>query len=281
MNFLRWLILTIWLLPLAQASAPSDPLVIEADQVVDVDVATFTRPIVVHGHVQADVTSVFGAIEVFGQIDGDVVSYAGAITLAPTARVGGSVLSFNLTPAVAADDQVVGRALRRELFTEGGWTPVAIIAFISGLALALTAIWPRRVTGMALAFAAIPWRSALLGALALVLLMVLGGLGAAFMATSVVTLPLVPLWFTALQLPFVPGAAALGRWVAQQIAIDRRMSIWMATFSGLLIVALPCSGLALLSPLLGMSVFYLGSAFGLGVALLSRFGAFAPRPNLP
>ncbi len=296
---LMLLALLLALLP-APAHAQAGPLEIAPDEVIDGDVATFDRPIIVRGVVTGDVTSWSGSIRVEGEIGGDVVSYAGSIELSQGARVGGSVLALaggvgrhagaSVAGQLLGEEPVAGGALVAGVATIFG-RPTGSIAvslprpLVSGatalVALLLTAacaaIWPRRTAGVALALRSAPLPAAALGVLTTLLLALVLPALASLLALSLVGLPLLLPLLLALQLPYLFGLAALSRRLVEALGWQAARPA-LATTLGALLLLLPLVFVGAAAPMLSAAIFYLISSVGLGAAILSRGGAYAIRP---
>lgn len=297
---LTLLALLLALLP-APARAQSGPLLIAQGEVVQGDVATFDRPIVVQGVVMGDVTSWSGPITVEGAVGGDVVSYAGTIQLGPSAKVAGSVLALAGGAEQQAGAQVAGQLLGDEPIAGGAL--VASVATIFGrptgevalelprplvsgamalLALLLTvacaALWPRRTAGTGLALRSAPLRAAGLGALTTLLLTIALPPLASLLALSLIGLPLLLPLLLALQLPYLFGLAALSRPLGERLGWRGRHPAG-ATALGAILLLLPLALVGAATPLASAAIFYLVSSVGLGAAILSRGGAYAIRAD--
>lgn len=289
------------LLALAPGVAFAQPaaLVVGPGEVVPGDLATVSRPILVQGLVEGDVTSLSGPILVEGEVRGDVVSYAGPITLAPRARVGGSVLAIGGGVVVASPAAVAGRILGEEPLAGGAvlvslasffgrrgtFAPAAIpqplasggLAMICLLLCAVcAAIWPLRTEGAARALRQAPLRSAGLGLLTTLLVALLLPPLAALAALSLVGLPLLIPLLLLIQFPYLVGLAVIGR----AITAGRGASTThpaVAAAIGVLALLLPLALIGSAAPLVSAALFYLVAGAGLGAAILTRGGMYALR----
>jgi hypothetical protein len=293
---LTLLALLLALLPVP-ARAQQGPLLIAQGEVVQGDVATFDRPILVQGVVMGDVTSWSGAITVEGAVGGDVVSYAGSIQLGQSAKVAGNVLALAGGAEQHAGAQVAGQLLGDEPIAGGALVasvatilgrPTGAVALelprplVSGatalLALLLTvacaALWPRRTTGTAMALGSAPLPAAALGVLTTLLLALALPPLASLLALSLIGLPLLLPLLLALQLPYLFGLAALSRRLAERLGW-RGGHPARATAVGALLLLLPLALVGAAAPLASAAIFYLVSSVGLGAAILSRAGAYS------
>lgn len=278
------------------AAAQAPVLTVAAGEVVRGDVTTVSQSIVVLGAVEGDVTSFSGAIEVAGQVSGDVVSYSGTITIREGGVIGGNILSLAGPVERARSAQVAGQLLDdvfgsnasaavSALFgpASAGGTDLSgalvasALALVSlGLGTLAATIWPLRLRGVSRTLRVLPGRATLLG---LLTIMLLGGalaLLTTLLAISLVGLPLVlPLLLLA-HVPCIYGLAALALALAESRWLRRGLPITVAAGLGLLVIVSLLMALFLLSPPLGLLFFYLLASAGLGAAILSRGGAFAP-----
>ena len=278
------------------AAAQARDLTIEAGEVVRGDVTTVSQPIVVIGAVEGDVTSFSGAIEVAGRVSGDVVSYSGTITIREGGVVGGNILSLAGPVERAGSAQVAGQLLDdvlgsdataavSALFDPASTGEADLSSAVAASALALVslalgtlaaAIWPLRLRGVSRTLRVLPGRATLLG---LLTIMLLGGalaLLTTLLAISLVGLPLVPLLLLLAHVPCIYGLAALALSLAEGLRLRRGLPITVAAGLGLLVIVGLLMALFLFSPPLGLLFFYLLASAGLGAAILSRGGAFAP-----
>ncbi|MGQ9875680.1 MAG: bactofilin family protein [Chloroflexus sp.] len=297
----RWLLLGLLLflvpwVPLFTGTHSSPaPVVVAAGERYSGDLSTFDQPVIVLGEVDGDVTSWAGLITVYGIVRGDVVSYTGAIELDAGAVVEGNVLAVaggitianpvTLQGAVIGIEPLAGAALVTSLVnvlsgqTSGRrWLPPGSNALITWfvvllLSIAVTLIWPRRTAGIGRALRAAPLRSALVGLLSTVLILLampfLLGLLTLSLVGLLLFIPLVVL----LHLPYVVGFTGIARAIAATWPPAVALNPPLATVSGALIMIVPLVIISLVSPLAGMLAGYAIASWGLGAALISRGGA--------
>jgi hypothetical protein len=282
----------------ALAQNADDALAVATGEQRAGDLVTFQRDIEIDGHVEGDVTSWLGDITVRGQVGGDVVSYSGNITLAEGARVEGHVLLLSGDIEQQAGAQVAGQVIHevpvgglaasvldvsdRPLVTPAGWLGYALLSTVLALltlavALAAALVWPRRTANIGAVLLLAPWRSLALGAVTLLLLAQLLLLLAGVLALSLVGLVLLPPLVLLLHLPASYGLAVLAHVLARRPGHrPERVSRPAALVLTVGVMLLPVVLLGILSPPGGLLLFYLLASAGLGAALLSRGGVFAP-----
>ncbi len=277
------------------AYAQTAALVVAADERVVGDLATIGRPIVVAGLVEGDVTSWSGAIRISGTVLGDVVSYAGSVTLGPGADVRGSVLAVG--GAVTREDAalVAGQVLGGEPVAGGRVLSSVFAIFqpelaesdlprplVSGM-LALTAlllmvacaaVWPRRTMGVSLALRHAPRAAASLGVVSALLFGALTLLFTAFLALSLIGLPLILPLLLLVQAPFLVGLTGVARLLGERLG-GRAWSSAAIVALGALLILIPLALLGISAPIWSTALFYTLASLGLGAAILSRGGAYS------
>ena len=297
----RWLLLGLLLflvpwVPLFTGTHSSPaPVVVAAGERYSGDLSTFDQPVIVLGEVDGDVTSWAGSITVYGIVRGDVVSYTGAIELDAGAVVEGNVLAIaggitianpvTLQGAVIGIEPLAGAALVVSLVnvlsgqaSGRRWLPPGSNALITGfvvllLSTAVTLIWPRRTAGIGRALRAAPLRSALVGLLSTVLILLAMPFLLGLLTLSLVGLLLVVPLVVLLHLPYVVGFTGIARAIAATWPPAVALRPPLATVSGALIIIVPLVIISLVSPLAGMLAGYAIASWGLGAALISRGGA--------
>jgi cytoskeletal protein CcmA (bactofilin family) len=284
---------------LAAAQTREPPVVVAAGMTHDGNLATVDQDILVEGVVTGDVTSMSGTITVNGRVEGDVVSYTGAVIIGPGGQVGGHVLSISGAVRQSGGARVAGRAIRmtdtRETMssvaglivppsghTAGNGALLRMLAALAlgGLAAAgtilIVALWPNRSAAAAETLRRMPGRATLAGLLASLIVAFVAPVLLGILAASLIGLPLAGLVMLALHLPYLCGLAVLGR------ALGRRGSlafdVQRREYSAAALLALVAAALALLSPLAGLTLFYLLALPGLGAMILSRGGLLVPQP---
>lgn len=291
-------LLFVLLIPPA-VQAQEDTLHVSADQQVQSDIATARRDIIVDGVVAGDVTTWSGDITINGHVQGDVVSYSGTIELGPLARVDGHVLALAGGVTEIAGAQVAGQLIGDEsvgsgavaslidLFGQPQHTGENVVSNVL-VSLALTFIalllvaasvwrWPLRTEGIRRTLVAMPWRSLALGLLTTLLLAVLLVPLSVVLAVTLIGLPLILALVLFLQLPYIYGLAVISQVVGQRLLpFSQQTTAVPTTVAGAVLLLIPLLGLGMLAPLWGACVFYMLSSVGLGAAILSRGGVFAP-----
>jgi cytoskeletal protein CcmA (bactofilin family) len=243
------------------------------------DVVVLDGPVRIAGHVTGDVFAAHGSVTVAGTVDGDVTSISRRVTLAPGARVGGDLLYGGPKPAIAPSAHVAGKV------SDEGWTDIsttgvewalrlafwlAVTVSTLALGLALIALFPRPAeaawvvarerTGVAAA-----WAAGLFFGLPLV---------AAFAVATLLGLP----FGIGLGLALVP-LAMVGYVTSCLIAGGVVMRRTGETFKAFLVGWLILRLLALV-PGFGVLVWFVASAFGLGVLFVAAWYA-SRRPMAP
>lgn len=197
----------------------------------------------------------------------------GLYGLTPALRVDGQ-LAFTRSPLSSSMANLLGRASVPQPLAPPRALIVGLLS-MAGLAFcsAVAVVWPRRTRGVAMTLRQTPGRALALGLLATLLaglaLLLLSGLPALSPLWLALLLPLTLL----LQLPFLVGLAALGD--ALSTLLGLRLAPPASSVLGVAILLLILAILALGLPLLSLALFYLGTALGLGAAIISRAGAEA------
>jgi hypothetical protein len=295
--FMLFVLLGLLLLP-GRVHAQEQALVVPAGSVVEGNVVTLERSIHIKGTVIGDVTSFSGSIVVEGNVTGDLVSYSGAIYILPggsvdgnilaltgdvlrdtAAQVGGKTLGSTVEGAAltASASTLVSEVLASDNATLSRDIAVAIfLALTLGLGTVSAGVWPGRLRGTTRTLKLLPGRSILVGILSVVLLFGLVAIGNTLLALSLIGLPLVPLLTLFVHLPLIYGLATMALSFTSPDALIGKQLLVLLAARNLLVLVLLLGGLYLLAPLLALLSFYLLAAIGLGAAVLSRGGAFAP-----
>jgi cytoskeletal protein CcmA (bactofilin family) len=286
------------LAPGAAAAQPDNgSLVVPAGETYVGNLATATRAIQVNGTVTGDVTSWSGDITIAGHVGGDVVSYSGQVTITNGAHVDGHVMALGGALDSAAD-AVSGQAFRGgdgsaavaslfDLFMPGGpgnhddasvgrvLLGMVLGVFLLAFSLLCIAFWPQRTAATSLTLRRSPGQSLLLGLLSTLLLALILPPLVALLAATLIGLPLIVILLALVQAPYVLGLATLARAVdlgrSRATAGLERTTLLVGVALALLVAIS-----AALAPLWGLALFYLLASPGLGAALLSRGGLFAP-----
>ncbi|MFL5801969.1 MAG: polymer-forming cytoskeletal protein, partial [Roseiflexaceae bacterium] len=284
----------------AAAQSGDGPLVIPASETYAGNLATATRAIRVEGAVTGDVTSWSGDIVIAGRVGGDVVSYSGQVTIQSGGQVRGHVMALGGALRPDAGAVVVGQTIRGgegsvalanllDLFAPTGASSddVAVGRVLFGMALGVfllafcllcIAFWPRRTTATSLTLRRSPRQALLLGLLSTLLLALALPPLIALLAATLIGMPLIVVLLALAQAPYVLGLATLVRAVGpvpNRPAAGPERTTLLAGVALALLVGIS----AALAPLWGLALFYLLASPGLGAALLSRGGLFAPAAN--
>jgi hypothetical protein len=279
----------------ATAAAQAAPLVVAAGQIVEHDLATTGRSIVVHGEVQGDVTTWSGSILIEGSVQGDVVSYTGDVVLGADARVAGNILVVEGSLQTLDGAQVAGFMIEEQSLARlplaASMAPIILSgdfpalelprvffsALIAGLALIIvlgvSLFWPRRTYGAGLVILRSPGRSLLVGLLSSLLLAASFALISTLVILSLVgSILLIPLVLL-IQVPYLLGLATLARALAARFAMSLQAAV-PATAFGTTILLLPLVALGSVHMLWGAVLFYLLASIGLGALVVSRGGTY-------
>lgn len=299
---MKWRIIAIFFLialfvpGVAAAQSDDRPLVIPAGQTYIGNLATTTQAIQVAGVVSGDVTSWSGDILITGRVGGDVVSYSGQVTIENGAHVDGHVMALGGALDLAAN-AVDGQAIRGgegsialanlfDLIAPGGDVGdnaavghilfgMVLGVFLLAFCLLCMAFWPQRTAATSLTLRRSPGLALLLGLLSTLLLALALPPLVALLAATLIGMPLIVVLLALAQVPYVLGLATLARAAGlkerRATAGPERMTLLVSAALALLVAI----GAAL-APLWGLALFYLLASPGLGAALLSRGGLFAP-----
>ena len=298
---MKWHILLIvllgaLLLPTVVGAQPrEDALVIPAGQSLDGNVATVARDIRVEGAVAGDVTTWSGDIDISGTVGGDVVSYSGTVTIRSTAQISGHVLASGGVLRMEEGALVAGQAIRGaggagalanllDLFAPADGSSDLVVGrilfavvlgiFLLALSLLCTAFWPQRSAAASRTLLRFRGRALALGLLTTLLLALALPPLIALLAATLIGLPLVILVLVCAQVAYIFGLATLARVAGLRggtIGGPERATVIVAGGLALLVALVTA-----LAPLWGLALFYLLASPGLGAAILSRGGLFAP-----
>lgn len=250
------------------------PVVLPESARVETLVA-FEGPTRVNGVVQRDVIAIDGDVDVAGHVGGDVIAMDGLVRLAPSARVGGDLLSAS-PPSVAEGAQVGGAIRTFEATRDDGagvlgwflsWLGMVVLASL--LAFLLHFFVPARTKKMTYRTARTdPWRSLGVGALIAVALPLLALLA----IVTVIGIPVGIVLFLVAGLVaffgFVVGGFILGGAIAERSHRGATWSPLAWIFIGVAIL----SALTLV-PVLGTLVWIAASLYGVGAAALTGWNA--------
>jgi cytoskeletal protein CcmA (bactofilin family) len=301
-RIIPFLLLICLLLPRSAAAQTGDgPLVVLAGQTYTGNLATATRAIRVDGVVTGDVTSWSGDIEIAGHVEGDVVSYSGKVIVQSGGRVGGHVMALGdgmlqlnsgavvsgqairggegsvalanlldlFSPATATDDN---GAIGRVLFG------MVLGVFLLAFCVLCVAFWPQRTAATSLTLRRLPGQSLALGLLSTLLLALALPPLVALLAATLIGMPVLVLVLILVQAPYMLGLATLARAAGLDPSRPTAGPERGTLLAGAVLALLVTISVAL-SPLWGLLLFYLLASPGLGAALLSRGGLFAPEAN--
>jgi len=278
--------LALWVGPTAFAQAPPEPrdqivlsgeiLVRRGEEVGEVVVVS--GHVLVAGVVRGDVVVLSGNVQVTGQVSGSVVAVSGRVALGPSSHVRGDVLAgeeIHRAEGAIVDGDVrsdVTFALNGPIEALGRFAPwLAVWASVLALGLILLLLAPRGGDAVAHAARSAPWASLGWGAVAFLLLPVLGVLG----ILSLVWLPLGLGLMAALFLLYSVGIA----WNA--FALGRLM--WREPRGRVLAFALGWALLAAVAaiPWVGGVVWVGAAVAGLGAMIVAAWRARGrePRPG--
>lgn len=236
-----------------------------------------------------------GNLDAAGEIDGDVVIFGGNANLRSTVEVDGDVITLGGTTTTAEGAVVRGRTsegfsidvvpdLRAPDITPPGWgvsrgdRSWVLTWFLRGiralggalvlslLALLVLSLWPKQTEQVATTVWRFPAASFGFG---LLTLLVIPGL-MVLLTVLIVTVCVVPLLALAAAVAWLFGWIALGLLVGRRVLVALKarnaIQLWQAALGVFLISllgALPC---------VGWLVWTIGGAFGMGAAILTRFG---------
>jgi hypothetical protein len=247
------------------------------------DLGTVASSLDIGAPVAGDVTSLGGDIVVRDDIMGDVVALAGTVILHEGSHVYGSVLAGGGTLSVAGTIDQVLFDVPEEI------PPLAADATGSNSTLDLTPATVARLGGLLAELATLllgallvmirpsaaawgsrqlmrfPGRAVVVGLLSTAGLVVLALGGSVVLAATVAGVLLVPILLLLLHLPYVAGVATVGYTIGHRLTGSQASTsaIWGI---GLQLVLLLALGLTM--PMIGLLIFYLLGAVGLGGTLL-------------
>ncbi|MBW3653342.1 MAG: polymer-forming cytoskeletal protein [Actinobacteria bacterium] len=273
---LAGMLLLLWLLPAASASAAAegedrgDRLVLVGSVLVDRDetvgdVVVVDGDVLVRGTVTGDLIVVSGDITIRGTVEGDVVAVSGLATLGRAGRVAGDIIYADDRPVLTPGARVEGEITRFAVGDAsiigaiGAWIAFTLSLLVLGIVLLLLA--PRagaalRETGGAKALV-----SALVGLLAFFLLPII----AVALIVTVIGLPLGIVLLLLILPLYAIGYLTTALVIGGRI---RKAGGILAFVIGLIILQL----LGLI-PIAGGLIGLLATIFGLGVLLVSLFRA--------
>ncbi len=301
------------------AVAVARSMTIAEDEVAE-EVVVFGGFLKVEGRVEGDATVIGGSATIEGEVTGDVTAIGGPVRLENGTYVGGSVVSVG--GEVYQDDgaRVDGEVERVRVDADISWAPWAgwrawdrhrshdfdfspwgwwsglgwkliWIFFLAGLAWLALLIFKGPIERMERRIEREPWKTGLVGLLAVALFLPTLVLLCVFLAISIIGIPLlivVPFGLLALVviawLGFVATAGRVGSWFEDKFGWSLGSPFWVVLLGLGVIVALSFVGdllnfgLAPLRFMAGMFLFFGGVVwfaawvFGIGAAVLTRFG---------
>jgi hypothetical protein len=269
------MLLLLWLLPAANASAAADDdgddrivlvgsVLVDRDETVD-DLVVVDGDVTIRGTVEGDVLVVDGDVTIRGTVQGDVVAVAGLATLGRRGRIGGDLVYGDDKPVQTPGSRVGGEVKKIKIGDAsiiaaiGIWIGFTISLLLLGLV--LLALAPRAGEAVARTGRAKPAIAALVGLLAFFLLPVI----AIAACVTVVGLPLgivlllliLPLY----AIGYLSSALVLGR-------VIRKTGTILPFVIGIVVLQL-----LTLIPIAGGLIGFLAIVFGLGVLLLTLLRA--------
>ncbi len=242
--------------------------------------------VVIEGTVTGEVVVIMGSLHVSGTVDNDVVSVLSRVTLTETARIDGEFVNVGWSVKRAAGSRIDGEIVNVNFMNlipfageDGGWPALLRVLYLIKLAklaalfvvvLLVAALVPRRVSIVA---AAIPARwgwSILVGLLTWALFVI----ACCVLAITLIGIPLaIALGFVMLITKWL-GLAGIFFLAGQTIGrnvLHRDLPHISCVLGGFLAFALLC-----LIPFLG-TILTLGlNVVGIGMVILTRFGAEEP-----
>lgn len=247
------------------------------------DLGTITSSLAISQPVAGDVTSLGGDIVVASDIMGDVVALAGNVILQEGGHVYGSVFAgegavvepgivdqqtYDVPKEIPPSWAAVSRANSVLALTPGtvarlGGLLAALATLLLGVLLVV--IRPDAAAWGSRQLTRFPGRALLLGILTSAGLVVLALGGSVVLAATVAGVLLVPILLLLLHLPYVAGVATVGYTLGHRFTGSpaSTSAIWGI---GLQLVLLLALGLTM--PMIGLLIFYLLGAAGLGGTLL-------------
>jgi hypothetical protein len=265
-------------------AAPRDQIVVEGSAIVPPGqtagtVVVVDGPVTIGGHVTGDVVAVNGTVTIAGAVDGTVTTVAKQARLLPGARVGGDLRYADKKPFVAPGATVAGR-IRHDNWENFGsavswairlifWLAVSVSILVLGLALlkfsprAAEAAWvvARQRTGLA-----IGWASGLFFGLPILVVVAM---------VTVFGLPLGLMLLLAL-VPLAALGYVASCWLLGRVILKQPQSPVRAFLAGWAVLRV-----AALIPFLGVLLFFVAGAFGLGVLLMAAWYGSDPRRVAP
>jgi len=243
----------------------------------------------IDGTVTGDVVVLFGHLEISGTVEGDVVSFLSSAKIAETARLEGDLVNIGWSMKRASGSAVRGETVNFDFMSfvpfagDGGGlsgllrfillVKLILLAFFFFILVLLIALIPRRIAVIAAAFPARWGWSLLTGILSYVVVVI----GAVILCATVIGIPLALALVAALLLVKWIGLAALLYLLGQTIArnlFHRELTHFSCVAGGFVAYALIS-----LIPLFGWIVCGLLNVLGVGIVILTRFGADPAVPN--
>ena len=205
------------------ATIAAQSLVIDKNAVINRDLVGAGQTIIIDGLVNRDVVAGMKNLAVNGQIGRNLKGYIGTLVVGPVGQIGGNVdYTGNADPAISAGGQIVGSVNRTAPKDQSVSSPMASIAVVLGwlaymfisilvLALVLIGLWPRVISRTTSQAMDQPGRTALVGALAAIMLPIL----VVLLLVSAIGMPLAGLtlllWGTIALISTPLAGYALGR----------------------------------------------------------------------
>jgi len=263
--------------------------VVAAGETHENDIVVMFGSARIDGTVTGDVVVLFGHLEISGTVEGDAVSFLSSAKITETARVEGDLVNIGWNMKRATGSTVRGETVNFDFMSfvpfagDGGGLPglLRVILLIKLISLAffflilvlLIALIPRRIAVIAAAFPA-RWGWALLTGIVCYVVVVIG---AVILCATVIGIPLALALSAAVLLTKWMGLAALLYLIGQTIArnlFHRELTHFSCVAGGFVAYALLS-----LVPMFGWIVCALLNVMGVGIVILTRFGAEPAAPN--
>lgn len=265
---------------------------VRSDEIVDGDVVAVFGSVRIDGTVTGDVVSVMGSVRLGPEavVEGDLVAVAGSIDRASGARVEGSIEEVGWG---GSDVRVHGPDFHAP-FLEGigGLMMTVVWVIVLGALAALMYLLARRpVERMVYRLAKAPWKAALVGLVAFILIIPVTILTIILLAISIIGIPLllvVPFAIVALLIGWLAGFTAVARYVGGSaetrfgwqhenpyiaVVVGVGLIMLVSFFSSALGVAGgPLKVFAVILFILGLIIQCAAWMMGIGALLLTRFG---------
>lgn len=203
-------------------------------------------------------------------VERDAVSVGGEVKSDPTAEVGGETTSVSVPDLtglarLVGSHSLFGRA-PSPLWAVGQVLAKFVVFFV--LALALVALFPRRVDAVAAGLAAHPWKSVLTGFLGVVVAPIV----IVLLVATLIGIPLVPVAALAVLAAGILGFTALSVYLgrALPVTVQRNAQVLQLALGTAMVVVITSI------PVLGCMAWIAAALLTFGAVLRTRFGTQAP-----